>query len=92
MKAIADFIIAIADLVEAEVKVVRRSLFRFLLAAVLITSACLLFLGGLALLFYSLYVQFGQAGMSPAGAAAVTGVIFAGAGVVVAGVAIWLSR
>lgn len=91
MKALTDLIIALADLLEAEVKMIRRGVFRLVFAMVFLFVGSLLVLGGIGLACYSLYLHLAVE-TSPSLAALLSGVIFLLASIPVVGVSLWLSR
>lgn len=91
MKALTDLIIALADLLEAEVKMIRRGVFRLVFAMVFLFVGSLLVLGGIGLACYSLYLHLAVE-TSASLAALLSGVIFLLASIPVVGVSLWLSR
>jgi len=81
MEALANLVIATADLAEAEVKALGRHLLRLEVAAILIIAAALLGIFGLGFLVYGLFTLLAQQLSSPT-AATICGLMaltFAGA-------------
>lgn len=92
MRTLTEYILALADLVEAEARAIRRGLFRLVVAVMVLLVAGALMLLGLGMVLYGLYHGLLSAGMSVPGAAALAGVIFvAGAGLLIGG-ASWLKK
>lgn len=73
MRALTEYILAVSDLVEAEVKSIRRSLFRLVLAAALVLGGAALALMGLAMALYGLYQFLMSEGLGGSAAAALSG-------------------
>ena len=92
MRTLVDFILAVADLMEAEVRAVRRSVFRLAVAIGFACAALLLLVAALAMGTHAIFHVFVSAGLSPAGAAGICAGIFLCLSLVVLGVARWLAR
>lgn len=92
MKSLTDFVIALADLAESEVRLVRRSLVHVLLAGALILGAAMLLMAGLVLWLVSLFVYLNNSGLGVPGAAMISGVVALAMAAIVMGVAVWLGR
>ena len=92
MKSLTDFVIALADLAESEVRLVRRSLVHVLLAGAMILGAAMLLMAGLVLWLVSLFVYLNNSGLGVSGAALISGVVALAMGAIVMGVAVWLGR
>jgi hypothetical protein len=88
----AKLIVALIDLMQAEMTTVKRTSFRWVLSIVMIAAAVLMVMLGILMLDYALYLLLGAAGLPwPASA-----FISAGALLLVAApafvVAVWLNR
>ena len=91
MKAVADFILAVADLIQAEARAARKAVYRLAWSVILISCACLLVLAGAGMLGLALYQSL-LPWWGPAGSSVGTGAALLAAGAVVAGVAKWLAK
>ncbi len=92
MRALTEYILAVSDLVEAEVKAIRQGLFRLVLAAALVLGGAVLALMGLAMVLYGLYQLLMSAGLGGSAAAALSGSTFIAVAALMIGGASWLKR
>lgn len=92
MRALTDFVVALADLLEAEVRFLKRSLIHVLLAGALMIGAAVLLTGGIALWIFGLFTSLQGAGLGVSAAAWISGAAALTFAAIVTGVALWLGK
>lgn len=88
MRSVADFLIAVANLVEVEGKVLRRSVMRLLIGCLLVLVSLIFVFCGFAMLTWCVYV-LGLKAAGPALAALLAGLFALVVSGVLVGVAKW---